>query len=117
MISVKGLYKTFFNDSGSVQVLKGIDCDIAKGEKVVIIGPSGSGKSTFLRCLNGLEETSEGHIFLDGEAVNPLSKNITAIRQKIGMVFQSYDLFPHKTILENVIMAPVLVQKRKKDEV
>ena len=113
ILKVEHIYKKFED----LSVLEDISLTVHEGEIIVIVGPSGCGKSTFLRCLNGLEETSEGHIFLDGEAVNPLSKNITAIRQKIGMVFQSYDLFPHKTILENVIMAPVLVQKRKKDEV
>ena len=113
ILKVEHIYKKF----DDLSVLEDISLTVHEGEIIVIVGPSGCGKSTFLRCLNGLEETSEGHIFLDGEAVNPSSKNITSIRQKIGMVFQSYDLFPHKTILENVIMAPVLVQKRKKDEV
>lgn len=113
ILKVEHIYKKFED----LSVLEDISLTVHEGEIIVIVGPSGCGKSTFLRCLNGLEETSEGHIFLDGEAVNPLSKDITAIRQKIGMVFQSYDLFPHKTIFENVIMAPVLVQKRKKDEV
>ena len=113
VLKIERIHKKF----DDLTVLEDVSLTVHEGEIIVIVGPSGCGKSTFLRCLNGLEEISEGHIFLDGEAVNPLSKNITAIRQKIGMVFQSYDLFPHKTILENVIMAPVLVQKRKKDEV
>ena len=84
---------------------------------MVIVGPSGCGKSTFLRCLNGLEEIEEGEIFLDGEKVSSNKKNMSKTREKIGMVFQSYDLFPHKTILQNITLAPITVKKRKKAEV
>lgn len=95
-------------------VLKEISFSINKGEVVVIVGPSGCGKSTFLRCLNRLEEIDSGEILLDGENINSAEKKIHEYREKVGMVFQSYDLFPHKTVLENVILAPVLVQKRNK---
>ena len=101
---------------GDTEVLKDIDLEIKSGEVVVIIGPSGCGKSTLLRCLNGLEETDEGRILLHGEAVDPKSAGIFRMRERIGMVFQSYELFPHKTILKNITLAPLKVQKRKKEE-
>ena len=110
---VEKLEKSF----GALQVLKGIDLEIRKGEVVCIIGASGSGKSTLLRCINLLEEADSGSIWFDGQDLMDLRVNLNALRQKIGMVFQSYDLFPHKTILENVILAPLKVQKRKRDEV
>ena len=112
LVKVKHLHKEY---DGNV-VLKDIDLSVNKGEVVVIIGPSGCGKSTFLRCLNGLEDIQGGVIAVDGLPVEPDKKEITQIRQKIGMVFQSYDLFPHKTVLENVILAPVKVQKRAKND-
>lgn len=112
-LQISGLVKRF----GTETVLDGIDLDIHKGEVVVVLGPSGCGKSTLLRCMNGLEPPSEGTIFLDGEAVTSTGKNITHLRQKIGMVFQSYDLFPHKNIMDNITLAPVKVQKRPKKEV
>lgn len=93
-----------------------INLDVKKGEVVVIIGPSGCGKSTFLRCINGLEEIQGGEILLDGKAVNQNDKELSLLRQKIGMVFQSYDLFPHMNILDNITLAPRKVQKRKKAE-
>ena len=98
-------------------VLKNINFSINKGEVVVIIGPSGCGKSTFLRCLNMLEDIDSGEVILDGKTISLDVKNSHKYREKIGMVFQSYDLFPHKTVLENVMLAPVLVQKRKKEDV
>lgn len=98
-------------------VLEDISLEVKKGEVVVIVGPSGCGKSTFLRCINGLETIQDGKVLLDGEVVNPSSGNIKKYREKIGMVFQSYDLFPHKTIIGNLMLAPIKVQKRKKDEV
>ncbi len=113
ILRIEHLYKKY----DDLTVLEDINLTVHEGEIIVIVGPSGCGKSTFLRCLNGLEEISEGHIYLENEAVNPSSRSISKMREKIGMVFQSYDLFPHKSILENVTMAPVLVQKRKKDEV
>ena len=99
---------------GMQPVLKEISFSINKGEVVVIVGPSGCGKSTFLRCLNRLEEIDAGEILLDGENISEAGKNIYEYREKVGMVFQSYELFPHKTVLENVTLAPVLVQKRNK---
>ena len=112
LVKVKHLHKEF----GRNVVLKDINLSVKKGEVVVIIGPSGCGKSTFLRCLNGLEEIQGGVITVDGLPVEPDKKDISNIRQKIGMVFQSYDLFPHKTVLENTILAPVKVQKRIKED-
>ncbi len=98
------------------EVLSDINLTIDQGEVAVIVGPSGCGKSTLLRCINGLEDINEGRVLLDGEVVNPGNRNMTKSREKIGMVFQSYDLFPHMTILENAILAPVKVQKRSKAE-
>ena len=112
LVKVKHLHKEFGNNV----VLKDINLSVKKGEVVVIIGPSGCGKSTFLRCLNGLEEIQDGVVTVDGLPVEPDKKDISNIRQKIGMVFQSYDLFPHKTVLENAILAPIKVQKRIKDD-
>ncbi len=103
MIDVKGLKKSF----GTHEVLKGIDEHIYKGEKVVIIGPSGSGKSTFLRCLNLLEEPTKGTITFEGKDITDPKANIDAIRQKMGMVFQQFNLFPHLSVKENIKLAPV----------
>jgi polar amino acid transport system ATP-binding protein len=97
-------------------ILEDISLTVRKGEVIVVIGPSGCGKSTLLRCVNALEDIQGGKILLDDEPVDPSSKAISRMRQKIGMVFQSYDLFPHKTILQNVTLAPEKVQKRKKAE-
>lgn len=107
-LQVKGLAKSFGNDT----VLKNINLTVHKGEVVVIVGPSGCGKSTLLRCMNGLEVPTQGTVYLDGESVHAQSKAINRLRQKIGMVFQSYDLFPHKNIIDNITLAPVKVQKR-----
>lgn len=112
LLKVKHLHKEF----GSNVVLKDINLSVKKGEVVVIIGPSGCGKSTFLRCLNGLEDIQGGVITVDGLPVEAGKRDITKLRQKIGMVFQSYELFPHKTVLENCILAPTKVQKRGKDD-
>lgn len=112
ILRVEHLSKSF---EGLV-VLDDISFSVNKGETVVIVGPSGCGKSTLLRCLNGLEKADDGKILLSGQPVNPESKDISEMRQRIGMVFQSYDLFPHKTIIENAVLAPVRVQKRKKAE-
>ena len=113
LLSVRHLKKTF----GGHAIFEDFNLDVHKGEVVVIIGPSGCGKSTLLRCLNGLEPIQGGEILLDGEPVLRESKSITRMRQKIGMVFQSYELFPHKTILENILLAPMKVQKRPRAEV
>ncbi len=112
-LAVRGLVKRF----GSETVLDGIDLDVRKGEVVVVLGPSGCGKSTLLRCMNGLETPSAGRVLLDGEELRAGGRAATRLRQKIGMVFQSYDLFPHKTILDNITLAPVHVQKRARKEV
>ncbi|MFY0760347.1 amino acid ABC transporter ATP-binding protein [Metabacillus dongyingensis] len=115
MISIKGLHKSF----GELEVLKGIDLEIEKGKVVVVIGPSGSGKTTFLRCLNVLELPTEGIIQLDQQTLdfsgNVAKKTITEFRSNTGMVFQSYNLFPHKTALENVIEGPVIVKRENKE--
>lgn len=112
-LQVQGLVKRF----GTETILDGIDLQVRRGEVVVILGPSGCGKSTLLRCMNGLEPPSAGVILLNGKTVRSDDKNITQLRQKIGMVFQSYDLFPNKNILDNITLAPVKVQKRTKTEV
>ncbi len=112
LLKVTHLHKEF----GSNVVLKDINLSVKKGEVVVIIGPSGCGKSTFLRCLNGLEEIQGGVITVDGLPVEAGKRDITKLRQKIGMVFQSYELFPHKTVLENIILAPTKVQKRTRED-
>lgn len=101
---------------GQGNILDDLTLTVHKGEVVVIIGPSGCGKSTLLRCINGLEPIQEGRISLREEEIDGKAKNIAGIRQKIGMVFQSYELFPHKTILENIILAPMKVQKRSRAE-
>lgn len=112
VLRIEHLHKEF---EGNV-ILEDISLTVRKGEVIVVIGPSGCGKSTLLRCVNALEDIQGGKILLDDEPVDPSSKAISRMRQKIGMVFQSYDLFPHKTILQNVTLAPEKVQKRKKAE-
>ena len=112
MITVKNLKKTF----GELEVLCGIDEHIEKGEVVVVIGPSGSGKSTFLRCLNLLETPTEGEIFIDGEKINDPKVDVNLVRQKMGMVFQHFNLFPHLTIMNNITLAPVLLKKMTKEQ-
>ena len=112
MIKVKNLKKTF----GDLEVLCGINEHVKKGEVVVVIGPSGSGKSTFLRCLNLLETPTEGEIFIDDEKINDPKVNVNKIRQKMGMVFQHFNLFPHLTILGNITLAPVLLKKMTKQQ-
>jgi len=101
---------------GDFQALKGISMDVAEGEVLVIAGPSGSGKSTFIRCINRLEQHQDGQIFVDGiELTNDL-KNLEAIRSEVGMVFQSFNLFPHLTVLQNITLAPIWVRKKSKTE-
>lgn len=112
MIKVKSLKKNY----GDNIVLKDINVNINKGEVVSVIGPSGSGKSTFLRCINGLEELSGGHIFIDGTDIANSNVNIDKLREKIGMVFQSFNLFPHLTVLGNIILAPVTLKKMSVEE-
>ena len=105
LIEVKGLEKHF--GQGTVRALNGVDAEIKQGEKLVVIGPSGSGKSTFLRCLNRLEEPTGGHIFFDGVDITSKDCDINQMRRRMGMVFQQFNLFPHKTIMQNITLAPV----------
>jgi ABC-type polar amino acid transport system ATPase subunit len=112
VINIKNLHKTF----GTNEVLKGIDLDVKAGEVVVIIGPSGSGKSTFLRCLNLLEQPTEGTIEFEGKNLLDGDTNIDELRQKMGMVFQNFNLFPHKTVLENLTISPIKVKKENPDQ-
>lgn len=113
VLQIKNLKKSY----GDLSVLNNISLDVHKGEVVVIVGPSGCGKSTLLRCINGLEDIQEGTILLKDEIISGRDKNMHLVRQRIGMVFQSYDLFPHMTILDNVILGPVKAQRRDKKEV
>ncbi len=112
MIKVENLQKNF----GKLEVLKGITTEIKEGEVIAVIGPSGSGKSTFLRCLNLMETPTGGSIWIKGDEITAPKTNVLAMRQNVGMVFQHFNLFPHKTVLENVTYAPVKVKKMKKDE-
>jgi len=111
-VKIENLYKSF----GDLQVLKGISNEITKGEVVAIIGPSGSGKSTFLRCMNLLEVPTQGSIFIDGVDITQPKVDIMKIRQNIGMVFQHFHLFPHMTVLENVMYAPLKVKNLSKND-
>ena len=112
MIELRNVHKSF----GLVEVLKGITASVAKSEVVCIIGPSGSGKSTILRCINGLESYDAGDIFVEGARVDALAPSIVAIRTQVSMVFQRFNLFPHRTALENVIEGPVYVKKEPRAE-
>ena len=102
---------------GESTILEDVSLTVHKGEVVVIVGASGCGKSTLLRCINALEPIQEGRISLNGELIEHGSRNLTSLRQKIGMVFQNYELFPHLTVLDNILLAPIKVQKRNKEEV
>ena len=113
IVSLKDVRKSF----GAVEVLKGVSLDVAPGECICIIGPSGSGKSTILRCINALAPINSGSITVDGIEVNDAKLDKLALRRKVGIVFQSYNLFPHKTALENVMMAPLTVLRQEKVEV
>lgn len=113
IISIRDVHKSF----GDLEVLKGVSLDVRKGEVICIIGPSGSGKSTLIRCINGLNDIQGGSIIVEGLEVHAPDLDKLALRRKVGMVFQQYNLFPHKTALENVMMAPLLVLKRDKVEV
>lgn len=112
MISIRNLKKSF----GDLQVLKGIDLDVRRGEKVVVLGPSGSGKSTMLRCINALEDADSGTITVDGVEVTSRRTNINRLREHLGMVFQRFNLWPHKTVLENVMLGQMVVSGRSKAE-
>lgn len=112
MIKINNLHKSF----GDLHVLKGIDLQIDKGEIVAIVGPSGSGKSTVLRCMNLLEEPTEGEIIFEGKNITGQKVNIDEVRQNIGMVFQNFNLFPHMTVLDNITLAPIKIKKISKEE-
>ena len=112
MIKINNLHKHF----GKLEVLKGIDEHIEQGEVVAVIGPSGSGKSTFLRCINKLEEPTDGHLVIDGEDITNTNVDINRIRAKVGMVFQHFNLFPHMRVIDNLILAPMKVKKMAKEE-
>ena len=111
-VVVKNLKKSF----GKLEVLKDIDMEIKEGEVVVLLGPSGSGKSTFLRCLNRLEDITAGEVIVDGIHVDDKKTDINKLRENIGMVFQHFNLFPHMTVLENIMLAPVELKKMTKEE-
>lgn len=108
MITVRNLHKSF----GQLEVLKGVECDIREGEVVCVIGPSGSGKSTFLRCLNRLEEITSGEVTVMGTNIADPRADLNEIRTEVGMVFQRFNLFPHKSVLENITLAPMKVRKQ-----
>lgn len=112
IITVKNLRKSF----GTVEVLKDINAEIKEQEVVCVIGPSGSGKSTFLRCLNRLEEISGGEVVINGNDITDSTININKVRQEVGMVFQQFNLFPHKTVLENITMGPIKIRGTEKAE-
>ncbi|MFJ8235580.1 amino acid ABC transporter ATP-binding protein [Ureibacillus sp. NPDC094379] len=112
MIKVENLHKTY----GKLEVLKGIDYEIKEKEVVCVIGPSGSGKSTFLRCINLLEEITDGAIYIEKIKVNDPKTDINEIRTEVGMVFQQFNLFPHMSVLDNIMMAPIQVRKMPKDK-
>ncbi len=113
MVSIRDVHKSF----GKLEVLKGITFDVMKGEVICVIGPSGSGKSTLIRCVNALNDIDKGSIKVEGQEVNDPKLDKLELRKKVGMVFQQYNLFPHKTALENVMMAPIHVLKKDKAEV
>jgi polar amino acid transport system ATP-binding protein len=113
MVSIKEVHKSF----GSLEVLKGVSLDVMKGEVICVIGPSGSGKSTLIRCINALNDIQKGSITVEGIEVNDPKLDKLELRKKVGMVFQQYNLFPHKTAIENVMMAPLHVLKQDKAEV
>ena len=113
IVSIKNLHKSF----GALEVLKGVSLDVMKGEVICIIGPSGSGKSTLIRCINALNDIQGGSITVRGMELTDPALDTLALRRRVGMVFQQYNLFPHKTALENIMMAPLLVLKENEDDV
>lgn len=113
LLKIEHLTKKFEDN----MILDDVSLTVHRGEVIVVVGPSGCGKSTMLRCINALEPTQGGTIEIEGQQISQSSKNLTQLRQKIGMVFQSYELFPHLTVLNNILLAPVKVQKRDKEEV
>lgn len=112
MINITNLHKNF----GDLEVLKNISTEIKKGEIISIIGPSGGGKSTFLRCINKLEEPSSGHIYIDGMDLMDKNTDINKVRERVGMVFQHFNLFPNMTVLDNLTLSPIMVKKESKEE-
>jgi len=112
LVSIKNVHKSF----GDLEVLKGVSLDVRKGEVICIIGPSGSGKSTLIRCINALNDIQQGSILVEGIEVNSVSLDKLQLRKKVGMVFQQYNLFPHKTALQNIMMAPIKVLKLSRNE-
>ena len=113
IVSIKDVHKSF----GELEVLKGVSLDVMKGEVICVIGPSGSGKSTLIRCVNALNDINSGSITVEGQEVHTEKLDKLELRKKVGMVFQQYNLFPHKTALQNVMMAPVLVLREPKEDV
>lgn len=112
MITVRNLYKSF----GKLEVLKDVSCEISKGEVVTVIGPSGSGKSTMLRCINLLEKPTAGQIIIEGKVINEKGVNINLVRQRMGMVFQHFNLFPHLSVLENITLSPRKLKNLTREE-
>lgn len=113
LLKIEHLTKKFEDN----MILDDVSLTVHRGEVIVVVGPSGCGKSTMLRCINALEPIQDGTIEIDGQQISQKSKNLTELRQKVGMVFQSYELFPHLTVLNNILLAPTKVQKREKEEV
>ncbi len=113
LVSIRDVHKSF----GDLEVLKGVSLDVMKGEVICVIGPSGSGKSTLIRCVNALNPINSGSILVEGQEVNDPHLDKLELRKKVGMVFQQYNLFPHKTALENIMMAPLKVLKQPREEV
>ncbi len=116
MIEVRDLVKVFHARGHVVRAVDGVTTRVAAGEVVVVVGPSGSGKSTFLRCLNGLESFDSGHVVIDGQDLADRKTDINQVRREVGMVFQQFNLFPHKTVLENLTLAQQVVRKRSQEE-
>ena len=115
-LKIKGIRKSYGTEENRVEVLKGIDLEVEKGQICVLLGQSGSGKSTFLRCLNLLEEPTSGEIIFEGKNITDKKIDINKTREKMGMVFQHFNLFPHKTVLENITLAPIKVKGVKVED-